>query len=101
MRDQLNSVWRQTGRKPKELENLPELPQIFSEVWFWFLKLNNRRTSNGFGVNPLQYSEIKAYFELIQYTPLDWEIEMIEKFDSIALSEYEKQAERNKPKKSK
>ena len=101
LKDQLNSVWRQTGKKPKELDNLPELPDIFSEVWYWFLKLNNKRTSNGFGVNPIQYSEIKAYFDLIQYHPQEWEIEMIEKFDSIALKEYELQAEKNKPKSKK
>lgn len=70
-------------------------------VYKWFVDLNNKRTSNGFGINPIQYSEILAYFTLIEVQPEDWEVEMISKLDSIALEIYAKEAERQNKKNNK
>lgn len=79
------SVWRQTGVKPKELDELVEMPDCFAECWFWFLRLNARRTGTGFGANPIQYSEIKSFFDLEGYEPMAWEVQMIEQFDNTFL----------------
>lgn len=84
-----------TGAKPKELEDLLEIPEEFAECWQWFLRLNNRRTSTGFGVNPIGYTDILALFQLLQYQPLPWEVDMIERFDVIAMEEYDKQIKKN------
>ena len=89
LRDQLKVVWKTTGRKPAELDSQAELPELFYEVWGWFLKLHSKRTSNGFGVNPISYLEMLAYFELMQYKPQSWEIMMIEKFDDIAMQAFD------------
>jgi hypothetical protein len=43
--------------------------------------LNSARTSNGFGVNPLSYSEIKAYYDLQQQVPEPWEADLIRYMD--------------------
>lgn len=98
VRDQLAAVWRMTGNKPKELDELIELPEIFTECWHWFLRLNNRRASTGFGVNPIAYSEMLSFFELINYQPQEWELDMIERFDSIAMQEYDKEATKERKK---
>lgn len=83
-----------TGKKPAELEELLELPDMFSEVWSWFLRLNNRRQSSGFGYNPLSYSEIEAFFNLLEYNPQQWELEILEVLDSVAMKHFEKETEK-------
>jgi hypothetical protein len=54
------------------------------------MALHSTRTSNGFGANPITYTEMKSYFDLIQTEPEEWEVELIKLFDSIALDAYEK-----------
>jgi hypothetical protein len=54
------------------------------------MALHATRTSNGFGANPITYTEMKSYFDLIQVEPEEWEVELIKLFDNIALDEYEK-----------
>lgn len=83
-----------TGKKPAELEEMLELPDLFAEVWSWFLRLNNRRQSSGFGYNPLSYSEIAAFFDLLEYSPQQWELEVIEVLDSVAMKHFEKEADK-------
>ena len=85
IRDQLNLVWKNTGIRPKELDDLPELPKTCIEVWNWFIDLSASRTSNGFGMNPFTYQEILAYFTLISVIPKDWEIKLLKMLDSKAI----------------
>lgn len=99
MRAKLESVWKQTGVKPKELEDLVELPDYFRYAWEYFLKLNQKRGSNGFGVNPLSFTEIKSFFELNQIVPDPMEIEVITLLDNIAMEHFAKEAEKNNKKK--
>lgn len=70
-------------------------------IWYWFISLHNCRTSSGFGVNPIQYSEMLAYFQLICIVPLDWEINAICRLDKVALEHVEKESEKERNKKSK
>lgn len=87
------------GVKPKELENLVELPRSFKQCWHFFLDLNSTR-NQGFGVSPITYVEIYAYFNLMQLDYEPWEIEAIKAFDRIAMDVAAKQQEReNKLKK--
>jgi hypothetical protein len=94
----LESAWRQTGHKPAELENLAELPQSMYEVWKWFIELNNARSSSGFGVNPISYTEMDAYFRLQQTVPETWEVNVIRRLDSVALEAYAEQAKKEQAK---
>ena len=103
VRQQLESVWRQTGKKPKELEEVVSLPESCYKVWKIFIELNNKRSSNGFGVNPISYQEMHAYCQL-HGTELElWEITVINKFDSVVLDLYSKkqEAEQRKAQKKK
>jgi hypothetical protein len=63
--------------------------------------LNSARTSNGFGVNPLSYSEIKAYYDLQQQVPEPWEADLIRYMDNVTLSVYAEKAKQEQSKASK
>lgn len=91
-------MWKTTGKKPAELEDLLELPDEFKECWYWFLRLNAKRTSNGFGMNSLSYSEIEAFFRIIDYKPHSWELDLIDAFDQVAMQHYSKQQEQQQKK---
>ena len=91
IRDQLIAVWKQTGIKPPELEPAGELNEMFYDAWQFFLKLHSKRSNNGFGVNPISYLEMKAFFELHEIYPTHYELELIEQFDNVALEIHSKQ----------
>ncbi len=97
MRQNLESAERQLKRKPKEFEDLVELPEAFHEYWQWFLRLSNHRPS-GMGVSAIPYSEYVAFFHLIGVVPEPWEVEVLEVFDSIALKHYALQQEKEQAK---
>ena len=99
LKKELESVWKQTGIKPKELDDIVELPDCFKYAWEYFLKLNQKRTSNGFGLNPISYSEMKSFFDLNQIIPDSVEIEVISLLDNLALEHYAKEQEKNSKKK--
>lgn len=106
MRSKLESVAKQTGREVPELENLLEVPDTMKFLWMYFIDLHNSRGSNGFGVNCISYTEIDAYFRLMDIKPAEWEIQVIKRLDNLAMKiqseESEKQAKKqqNKSKKS-
>ena len=91
LRDRLKSVWKQTGVMPPALADLVELPSEMEYVWLYFIRLNRRRGSNGFGINPISCNEMLSFFELnsIEYSPQ--EVELIEMLDNIYLENYSKQ----------
>lgn len=67
-------------------------------VWEYFLRLNRKRTSTGFGVNPIPFSEIESFFNVnqIEYSPD--EVQLIEMLDNVALEHFQKEAEKNNKK---
>lgn len=101
MRAQLESAWRQLGVKPKELEELVDLPESMHLVWNYFIDLNSTRGSNGFGVNPITFTEMKSYFDLYDISPLFYEVELIKKLDRVALDCFHKQQEKENKKTTK
>lgn len=97
MRAKLESAKSQ-GVNVKELDDLIELPDTMQYIWFYFSELHNARTSSGFGVNPLTYSDIYAYFNLYSICPLDWEIRAIKRLDALVLDNYAKEAKKEQEK---
>jgi hypothetical protein len=63
VREHLEQVERQIGRKPQELEG-PKFPELVSHVWSAFISLSNSRTAGFSGPNPITYEQIKAWKEL-------------------------------------
>lgn len=59
-------------------------------IWKYFNDLDRKRSNNGYGPLPLQYSEILAYFQIfnIYYEPM--EVEIICLLDDVAMSFYVK-----------
>lgn len=89
-----------TKKTPAELENLVEMPKEFQYVWEDFLHLNATRQSSGFGVNPITYSDIKAYYDLNCIEPEVWEVQLLVAIDQKYLklqSEAMKQNMKQKP----
>lgn len=52
------------------------------------------RSGNGFGANPLTYTEILSYFTLMSMFPEEWELDLIKLLDKVALDEYSKETEK-------
>lgn len=93
-RARLESVARQTGKVPKELEELAELPESMRYVWKYFLDLNRKR-SNGMGLGPITYSEMLAYFTLNRIAFDEAEIQLLDLLDGIALEHFSEENKKN------
>jgi len=65
-------------------------------VWGYFIQLHNARTSNGFGSNPISYSEIQAWNNLTDsgVTPLD--VKIIKRLDIVYLNHQAEKSKRDK-----
>lgn len=94
-REHLESVERQTGKRPASLDG-PDLPADATHVWLWFLDLSSTRGSNGFGPNPLAWTEIAAWASLTGIIVRPAEIEALLILDHAWLADYAKRV----PKKS-
>jgi len=92
-RAHLESVERQTGRRPAEL-NGPDLPTDGSHIWAWFLELSAGRGSNGFGPNPISWPDLLAWTALTGTLTRPVEIDAIMALDRVWLSA---QAEKPSP----
>jgi hypothetical protein len=83
------------------LENIKELHPQFYHVWKMFIELDSVRTNNGFGYNPISYTEIHAYCVLNQIDLDDWELELIRRFDKVVLNIYSERQELEQQKRQK
>lgn len=94
-RDHLESVERQTGRRPAALDG-PDLPADGAHVWGWFLALQNARGSNGFGANPIGWLDILAWRDLTGTLVHPSEVEAIMAVDRVWMAEQAKEAGKGK-----
>jgi hypothetical protein len=62
-REHLESVERQTGKRPPSLDG-PPLPPDGEHVWRWFVALSGGRGGNGFGPNPIGWVDLAAWISL-------------------------------------
>lgn len=72
-------------------------------IWKYFLDLNRKRQGNGYGPNPIPYSEILAYFSVYRIDYDELELSLIDILDTVAMDYFSEQAEKeaNKNKKKK
>lgn len=94
LRARLESVKKQLGFVPPELENLLELPEEMIFIWKYFMDLNSKRQNTGYGFLPLTYSEIKAYYDLFDLPYDSFEVQIICLLDSVAMQYYNEEAEK-------
>jgi hypothetical protein len=62
------------------------LPEQFAILWHDFFDLHNTRTSNGYGVNPISYTEIDAWVRLTGNDLTSEECRLIKIIDTIYLN---------------
>lgn len=74
---------RATG-KPVQQE-APTLPPELRPLWWTFVALHRARSSNGMGINPIQFTEIEAWCRLNRVALEPWEIDVIGLLDDAYL----------------
>jgi len=85
MADHIASLERQTGRTLRP--ETPDLPFAFRHIWQWFVEeLTPRRSSNGFGVNPLTHAEVEAWARLTGRTPTTMEARLLMRLDTVVVA---------------
>lgn len=78
--------------------DLVEIPLSMQSIWRHFINLHNTRTAGMSGVNPIQYSEISAYFSLNQEVPEVWEVNTLRRLDSVVLEHFADLADKEQKK---
>lgn len=86
VREHLEAQERMTGRTPKRLI-LPELPCQIEHLWSWFRELAAARTGNGYGPNPIAWTEIAAWAALTGARPTPWEVAALKALDAEYLAD--------------
>lgn len=83
---------------PEKYQNLITCPNYLADIWYCFLQLNNKRTSNGFGVNPVTYPDVLAYCQLKDLYLSPYEVDLIMQLDNICLEQYAKEQKQEQEK---
>lgn len=52
-------------------------------LWRIFHRLSARRGSNGFGINPISWTDVDAFVRHSRVTLAPWEVEIIEMLDDL------------------
>lgn len=65
----------------------PPLPPELLHVWRAFGRLSSRRGSNGFGINPIGWSEFDAFLRLTKTRLTPWEVAQVEMLDDLLRAE--------------
>jgi len=82
LREHLEQIERQTGKRPKELENT-DFPTLASNIWSAFIALSSSRSSGFSGPNPITFSEIKSWMQLTHSRLAAWEVEALKAIDLL------------------
>ena len=90
LRHHLESIQRQTGFNPEQLEPV-YFPQSLEFLWRDFLELNDARTSNGYALNAISYTEIDAWNRLLNKQVTAQDIRVIKQLDGVFLQHYQQQ----------
>jgi hypothetical protein len=85
LRENLISIWDQTGVKPEELKDV-ECPDSIKYVWGYFIELHNSRGTGAMAPNPISYQDILAWVQLTDKELTPFEIDCLTSLDSLWLS---------------
>ena len=98
LRDHLESIERQTGRTPEQLQPV-DCPEAVRYLWEYFRSMNIRRASSGFGSimhegagrrNPISHGEMESWARRNRFT--------LEPFEEQALDALEMMYLQHQPK---
>lgn len=62
---------------------IPPLPLAAADIWNIYWRLRKRKSSNGFGVGPVEWPDIDAFERRSHINLTAWEIEIIEMIDDL------------------
>lgn len=82
------SAYKATGIASDELLNPLNVPPEFQHIFEWFTDLSQSRINYvgmSFAFAPIQFSEIKAYLDLINESISKDELNILKMFDSVFL----------------
>jgi hypothetical protein len=85
LREHLLAGWRQTGKKPDELD-LPPLDPSLQPIWDAFLDLGRSRAPAMSGLAPITYSEILAWQQANRVDLTPWEVDTLRAVDAAAIT---------------
>jgi hypothetical protein len=68
-----------------KLDQEPEIPYCLSYIWEWFWELDQTRTTDMAGPNPITFTEIQSWNHLKGIGISDLELFVLKKLDSIYL----------------
>lgn len=83
-RDHLRQVQKTIGRPPEGLVG-PPFPDRLSYLWEAFLSLHSGRTYGAMAPNPLSWSDIKAWNDLMDANLKEWDVRAIKALDMLWL----------------
>lgn len=73
------------GRAPKGLQG-PALPEAYRYLWEMFLDLHSGRSYSQVGPNPLSWTDIRNWSDLMHMSDLrEWEVRALKRLDSAWL----------------
>jgi len=73
LRKHLQQVQKTTGKVPRQLAEVPKLPESAAYIWHWFWELK--------GSQPLTYTEIKSWSELTATPLTPFEVQALVELD--------------------
>ena len=85
LRAKLEHIASTTKRRPAALDG-PEIPPQAAHVFGWFIELNQGRRSNGFGLDPLGWGDIRDWSALTATELRPYEVRLLKRLDSTFLS---------------
>lgn len=83
MADHYAAVAKATGKVFEE----PKLSAALAYLWNHFIQIHRGRTYNGFGANPISWSDFYAYCKVTRSALSPWEVEAIRMLDEVFLEE--------------
>ena len=95
-RDHYESIWKDSGIKPRELNIDGEIPELLEYIMMWFSELNNSRSGGMGGPEPITYQEIMAWSYITNRKPEYWEVLLIKRLDIIYINAQHKKAKTRK-----
>lgn len=72
-----------------------ELPDLGAYLWAWFVELSAARSGNGFGENPIGYTEIAAWAALTGRDLTPWEVSVLRRLDAVTLAAWAEKSKQN------
>lgn len=99
VRDSYVAIERVTGVTPPQLMP-PPAPPAGRHLLDWFNELSASRSGNGYGPNPISYSELLAWARLTHRRPSPGEIAILRRLDEEVIRHAAAEADKRETKKA-